>query len=283
MSRWLLPLLVASAITIDGAYRLIESNGMPDHGVGEFPNPHNPNSIRPQSYRFRVPLHPVVASSFTKLGMNPFGVAVNGIPFDPSAAEWWNGDRNSGWQYDAMGGGRNLGLDASNAHVQPNGAYHYHGIPSGLIVRLGLLPTAHSPIVGWAGDGFPIYARYGFSDTTGRATAIADLRSSYRKRRGVRPGGPGGEYDGIFVEDWQYVAGAGELDEANGRWCVTPDFPEGTYAYFLTATFPFVPRCWRGTPDDSFRRGPQGPPPGGRGGPPGRGPGGPPPPRFGRP
>jgi hypothetical protein len=24
------------------------------------------------------------------------------------------------------------------------------------------------------------------------------------------------------------------LDEYNGRWCVTPEYPSGTYAYFVT-------------------------------------------------
>lgn len=41
---------------------------------------------------------------------------------------------------------------------------------------------------------------------------------------------------GIFVEDYSFVAGLGSLDRHNGRYCVTPDFPNGTYAYFLTET-----------------------------------------------
>jgi len=40
---------------------------------------------------------------------------------------------------------------------------------------------------------------------------------------------------GIFIEDNQYVGG-GTLDRYNGRYCVTPDYPNGTYAYFCTMT-----------------------------------------------
>jgi photosystem II stability/assembly factor-like uncharacterized protein len=40
---------------------------------------------------------------------------------------------------------------------------------------------------------------------------------------------------GIFIEDYVYTAPAGtNLDPCNGRYCVTPEFPSGTYAYFMT-------------------------------------------------
>ena len=39
---------------------------------------------------------------------------------------------------------------------------------------------------------------------------------------------------GIFVEDFVYVSGNNTLDQHNGRYCVTPEFPNGTYAYFAT-------------------------------------------------
>ncbi len=56
-----------------------------------------------------------------------FGVALNGLPLDPGTAEFWHNDPN--WNYEAMSGKMDLGLDENNAHVQPNGAYHYHGLP----------------------------------------------------------------------------------------------------------------------------------------------------------
>jgi hypothetical protein len=98
------------------------------------------------------------------------------------------------------------------------------------------------------------------------------MKSSYRLKPGARPaqaGGPGGAYDGRFTQDFEYVQGAGDLDECNGRFGVTPEFPAGTYYYCISAEFPFVARLWRGTPDPSFQK--AGGPPGGRpGGFPGR-------------
>jgi hypothetical protein len=208
-----------------------------------------------------------LAQTITPLGMNPFGVAINGVPFDPGAAEWWNNDPGSGWQYEALSGKINLGMDQNHAHVQPNGAYHYHGLPTGLINQLG--DEKRMILIGYAADGFPIYEQYGYRLADIR-TDIIKLRSSYRLKAGQRPGGPGGKYDGTFVQDYEYVAGAGDLDQCNGRTGVTPEYLRGTYYYVITSEFPFIPRCYRGMPDESFRRrgpgpgGPRGRPPGGR-------------------
>ena len=45
-------------------------------------------------------------------------------------------------------------------------------------------------------------------------------------------------YNGGFIQDYKYNPGTGHLDESNGRYCKTPDYPNGTYAYFLTSTYP---------------------------------------------
>ncbi len=87
---------------------------------------------------------------------------------------------------------------------------------------------------------------------------MKNLRSSYRLKSGSRPSSstdPGGTYDGTYVADYEYVAGLGDLDECGGRECVTPEFPAGTYAYFLTDTWPSVPSWLRGTPDPTFAPG----------------------------
>jgi len=89
----------------------------------------------------------------------------------------------------------------------------------------------HSPIIGWAFDGFPIYGPYGYADREGGA--VKRLETSYELRvdvSGIRPPSYG---SGMFCEDYKYV-GKGDLDEFNGRFCKTPEFPNGTYAYFLT-------------------------------------------------
>lgn len=254
------------SITLQGDWRVIRSNGIPDHEPGRFPNRGNPNRIGSQHYEFRVPAQPKITGHTTPLRMQPFGVAVNGVVFDPGAAEWWRGDHT--WQYEPMSGAINLGVDQNNAHVQPNGAYHYHAIPTGLLDKL----TGGQPkmvLVGWAADGFPMYGPWGYGDPKDGKSKLKKLQSSYRVKRGSRPSGPGGKYDGSFVADYEYVKGLGDLDECNGRYGVTPEFSQGTYYYVLTEGFPYVPRMYSGTPDLSFMlHGPGG----GRGGPGGLGP-----------
>lgn len=243
------------SIMVDGNQRVIRGNGIPDHAVGAFPNQGNPHEIESQRYLLEVPANPTLSGDITPLGMHNFGIAVNGIPFDPGAAEWYLGNRDSGWQYEALSGAVALGVDDNHAHVQPTGAYHYHGMPSLLLSSLGVNASTHSPVIGWAADGFPIYALYGFSRPNDAASQVGELRSSYRLKSGNRPEGPdspGGVYDGTFLNDYQYVYGAGELDECNGRMTVTPEFPEGTYAYFLTKEWPVIPRCYKGTPSETF-------------------------------
>ncbi|MEK6230449.1 MAG: YHYH protein [Luteolibacter sp.] len=266
------------------SHRIIRSNGWPDHTPGQFPNRGNPNRLAEQKYEFRVRLKPEIAAKPTPPQRSFFGVALNGVPFEPGTAEVWNNDRSSGWHYQAMSGQMDLGLDRNHAHVQPNGAYHYHGLPIGLIERLGATKDTMT-LVGWAADGFPIYAVYGYKDADDAKSEVTELKPSYRLKTGKRPkqaNGPGGSYDGRFEEDFEYVEGLGDLDEFNGRQGVTPQFPEGTYYYVISNTYPFIGRSWRGTPDRSFFKSP---PEGGRrrgrgrpgGRPPGQPPGGRPP------
>jgi hypothetical protein len=254
----------------DNGKRTLEANGIPEHKVGQFPNRGNPHSIAQQRYLFKIPTDPQVAAQLTPTDNvgngqgppnRPFGIALNGVLLDPGTAEFWMGDRTLGWNYEALGGAVGLGLDDNHAHVQPNGSYHYHGLPTLYLRRLGVEPTKHSPQIGWAADGFPIYALYGYRDAKDPKSPIIALTSSYQLKSGERPGGsegPGGKYDGAFTRDYEYVAGSGTLDECNGRFCITPEFPDGTYAYFLTNKWPVVPRNFRGTPIDlrSSRRGP---------------------------
>lgn len=230
--------------------RFVRADGLPNHATGAFPNRSNPNRIAAQSYYFRMPLGPVKTGRATYYRPNHlFGVAVNGVVFDPNTAEFWNDDRRSGWMIEALSGSRPLGIDQNNAHVQPDGSYHYHGVPTGLVDKLG---GKGRLLIGWAADGFAIYV-----DET--------ARSSWRLKAQRDPGGPGGRPDGTYSLDYEYVRGLGDLDECNGRDGVTAEFPQGTYYYVVTVKFPHVPRCFMGTADASFvKQG--GPPPGGPGG-----------------
>ncbi|MCG7519439.1 YHYH protein [Ruegeria sp. Ofav3-42] len=231
----------------------VSANGIPDHLVGKFPNRGNPHQISEQKVNLKIPSNPKSNGSVTPLNLGwNFGVSLNGVAFDPLAAEFWQGNPRSGWSYNALGGAVALGLDENYAHVQPNGKYHYHGIPTSLIELLDYAPNRHSPLIGYAADGFPIYAMTGVVNGT-----VTQMTSSYRLKSGNRPGGgsPDGKHDGTFNEDYVYVAGAGNLEACNGAFTVSPEYPSGTYAYFLTEAYPVVPRCFAGTPDDSFRFG----------------------------
>jgi hypothetical protein len=236
--------------TVSNTIRSIKSNGIPTHKIGAFPNRNNPNRIKARDYQFEMTTKPHKTNRITRSERWYWGVAMNGVPFQAQTAEFWKGEMG-GWGYDALGGAVPLGLDENNAHVQPTGAYHYHGIPVGLMQQLGWKANQHSPQIGWAADGFAVY-----SLTGDLGNGVKMLSSSYQLKQGERPGGsnnPSGTYDGTFNQDWEYVAGTGDLDECNGAVTYSDEFPEGSYAYFLTNDHPFLSRCWKGTPNRSFR------------------------------
>ena len=101
----------------------------------------------------------------------------------------------------------------------------------------------HSPILGFAYDGNPIYGPFAHEDPLDASSDIIRMTSSY-SINGSRSSGPSlTEYPlGSFTNDYTYVHKSGTLDENNGRFCITPDFPEGVYAYFLTIDSNQVPQ-----------------------------------------
>jgi hypothetical protein len=234
----------------------VEANGIPKHRVGRFPSNHNPNKISEQAFNFTLPLNPKASNEPIPLHNDtgrgppntPFGIAVNGVLFDPGTAEFYMGDRRADWNYEALGGSVLLGLDANHGHVQPNGSYHYHGLPTGLLKKLGVNANEHSPLVGYAMDGYPVYALYGYKDPKDSKSGVKKLSSSFELKKGERSDPPGGKYDGTFSKDYEYVEGSGDLDRCNGRFTVTDEFPKGTYAYFLTEDWPVIPRYFKAEP-----------------------------------
>ena len=95
--------------------------------------------------------------------------------------------------------------------------------------------TGHSPIVGWAYDGNPIYGPYGYTDPTDSNSSIKLLDTGYDLDTSSVINRPSSFAGGFFVEDHQFND-SGDLDESNGRFTKTPDFPNGTYAYFVGVT-----------------------------------------------
>ncbi len=180
-------------------------------------------------------------------------------------------------------------FDLCNGHQPGNGMYHNHINPICLraqrndnvvVVSTGRLGAqysektagwTHSPILGWAFDGYPVYGPYGYSNPMDPTSAIKRVQSSFQLRnitqRHTLPNwvlsyepsvsqnlastqyGPDVNSTfplGRYIQDYDYVAGLGDLDQYNGRFTVTPDYPNGTYAYFVTLdsdgspAFPYI-------------------------------------------
>ena len=93
--------------------------------------------------------------------------------------------------------------------------------------------TGHSPIVGWAYDGNPIYGPFGYSDPANINSDLKIVQPSYVTDINRVKNRPAGYAAGFFVEDHVYN-GTGDLDIHNGRFGKTPEFPNGVYAYFAT-------------------------------------------------
>lgn len=200
----------------------------------------------------RIPIEPTFAGAVTELSLTyDNAILLNGVKVDLLAAACYNvGDEKIGcndiatpWRFDPMSSLNQFGTDSHNAHTQPDGAYHYHGNPEALFDQGGNIA---SPVIGFAADGFPIYGSY--IEDNGQVRAVT---SSYRLRDGARPGGsdnPVGDYDGTYIDDYEYVQGLGDLDECNGM------MRNGSYGYYVINSYPWVLACYQGTPHASFAK-----------------------------
>lgn len=243
-------------VVIEGDYRIITTNALPNHATGEFPRKGNPNTISAQKKTYKIPLKPTFTGT-AKWAREP-GVALNGVKFEPETAEMIMCDSGENFRVEAVQDLINLGLDFNNAHVQPTGEYHYHGISEGLVEALD---NGEDMVhLGFAKDGYPIYysksgvykPSYQIIDDTYSAT---DCTYSNPKNT-INVELEGETFGGAFVSDWEFVKGKGDLDECNGIYV------NDTYMYIVTDGYPYVGRCLMG---EFTEQRPQGPPPGQRG------------------
>jgi hypothetical protein len=241
-----------------GSLRKLSANGVPDHDVGPFNIQSDLDfKIAAQSINASAPIAPILTTTATELGgpRGDIGYILNGVKIDAGTGGNCN-DSGSNctllgqagqWRMEALGQTSfNFGADSNNAHVQPGGVYHYHGMPEGFVQKLG--KGQAMALVGWAADGFPIYARYGYSVAADATSGLKALKSSYRLKTTPDANRPATSLYpmGSFVQDHEYVAALGDLDECNGRTGVTPEFPGGIYHYVATDTFPYLQRCVKG-------------------------------------
>lgn len=262
----------------------INATGIPSYPTGIFSGDGNTNLAGNQNAIYKLPLNPSqntgtpTATSGGNNGIFINGVslfdyrdgvaysatAINGVCGGPPGNPTCPGGMGAtqAWNRDAIPAER-LGFDCAKGH--PAGTnYHHHQNPSAfkydattsntyssicsLYDSEGLYvinPAVHSPLIGFAYDGFPIYGAYAYTNVNGTG-AIARMKSSYQlKSQTTRTNGPtvgqtiGSQtfFNGYFKEDYEYVAHPTDptyLDEHNGRICVTPEYPAGIYCYFAT-------------------------------------------------
>ncbi|MEL7535916.1 MAG: YHYH protein [Pseudomonadota bacterium] len=246
------PFVGSTTVLADVESCVIESNNIPNHDFNDGAAP-QPNAVAEVGKRFTIPRLPsVFAANATPVSQDRInGIMLNGVVIDILSAGCWDAARGentpvgcddaSAWLIDPVGSGF-FGEDSHNAHAQPDGSYHYHGNPNAMFdTNPG--PNG-SPVIGFAADGYPIYGSY-FLDPASGEVRVA--QSGYTLKQGLRPDGPGGTFDGFYVQDWEWTDG-GDLDECNGMTV------NGQYGYYVTDAYPWILRCFRGTPDQSFSK-----------------------------
>ena len=230
-------------VQYSATYVYVSTNCIPEYGIGPWPTDPNTPSAQNAVCEFpRIPTPNTGAPTATQLGS--IGLWSNGVQmFNAEDGFHWSG---SAW---AMGPGaswnRNAlifegaSFDSCLGHPAPGGVYHNHVNPKCLYNDAD--STHHSTIIGYAYDGYPVYGAYGYTDTSTNGGTVKRMRTSYALTTDttLRHSGNGpipvSTYPlGDCIDDYIYTAGSGDLDVHNGRWCHTPEYPNGTYAYFVS-------------------------------------------------
>ncbi|HHC73852.1 MAG TPA: YHYH protein, partial [Thiothrix sp.] len=197
----------------------LKTNEIPNHDFNDG-NANFVGDVTAQNSTYEVTANPSIANRTTALSLSiDNGLFLNGVKLDLIAAACYNVgnemdgcfDMSQPWRFDPMSPLTQFGTDSHNAHSQPDGSYHYHGNPNALFTSD---QATLSPVIGFAADGFPIYGSY-FDDngTIRKATASYQLKSG--SRTAINGINPSGTYDGTYIDDYEYVANSGDLDECN--------------------------------------------------------------------
>lgn len=251
------------------------TQGIPSYVVGPYLDG-NINQAGNQNAIFKFPLNPVQnTDTAVSTPMGNIGVFINGVAmFNCSDGVSWKNSTSSfaGGPLGGAGDGvwnrdaivyEKAGFDCSKGH--PAGTnYHHHQNPSAFDLDLNVISTicnlydadglyaidstVHSPLIGFAYDGFPVYGAYAYKNTDGTG-GIVRMKSSWTLRNiTVRntlytgasvTAGPNVSTTyplGSFKEDYGFTAPTAPdyLDIHNGRFCKTPEYPNGIYCYFAT-------------------------------------------------
>jgi len=229
----------------------ISSNNIPNHDFNDGSQSFA-NSVAEVSKSLIVVRNPTTMTTVTQLSQqNNDAVLLNGVVVDLLSAGCWDASSSSNtpagcsadqadWLIDPVGSDGFFREDSHNAHAQPDGSYHYHANPNALFDE-NPGPDG-SPVIGFAADGFPIYGSFFLDSETGQ---VRKAISGYTIKPGMRPSGPGEDYDGFYVQDWEFTD-SGDLDACNGMAI------DEQYGYYVTDTYPWILGCFSGSPHFSF-------------------------------
>ena len=262
----------------EGTMKIV-ATGIPYHSYG---NQEAENSATDQAYSQIIPLRggTYAAGGHADIPLGIIGYWLNGVAvFNPSAGNLVPEGFEAVTDYNfnaAYGSAETLGYtfnqDVAGGIATADGEYSYRdfsfrdawlsGIGNDLsdvgkietieipYLRTGLEHAdGHSKILGFALDGYPIYGPNGYTVATDPTSGVSRMTSSYELKVPSYRSGVLKDFVtypmGIFIQDYEYI-GNGTLDKHNGRYCITPDYPNGTYAYFVsttsagTPTYPYV-------------------------------------------
>jgi len=224
----------------------VSCTDIPDYTIGPTWG-NDPNKPSNQAFTYKLPRYPQKnTATKTAVGLGHVAVLINGVSlFNASDANSYQNDNT--WHQNAYVV-EVSSFDSCYGHAQQQGEYHHHGSPRCLYDETD--SSKHAPLLGFSFDGYPVYGDYSYAYANGTGK-ITRMRSSYRLRNitvrhtladtsvhlvGTQYGpNVSTQYPlGYYLEDYEYVPGLGQLDSNNGRYCVTPEYPKGTYAYFLT-------------------------------------------------
>ena len=219
----------------------IRSNGLARTPWLNEPVNYNTYSPKAQSYVFKIPRN-ISPDEYNNIFLNiptrdMVGVAIDGVPIRSPFSGRINVIKNipytennviypvqTGPIYDST-----LPFTDGSGVIGPDQKFYYQTNPHKLNARH---TNGHSKIIGYAFDGFPIYGPYGYSQPYNVNSTVRTMESSYRLKDQHRSNNT--VPDGSYIEDFVYEERLGDLDQYNGRECLTPDYPNGTYAYFVT-------------------------------------------------
>lgn len=220
-------------------FRYISFNKLPDPSLDVLPLIANPGAAKSQAYTVRMTLTPEYRESPAgrlRLTTIPFGIALNGVLINRGKNDYWK--------------------------------IHNQAISKDIlkILRKNERPT----LIGYAADGYPIYGPYGYKKADNSQSALIELKPSFRVKESTTTENknPSSGNNTVTTSSahnssnttqetkplaiYEYIDKLGDLDDYNGRFGVTPEYPEGTYYYVISNSFPYIPISFRGVPDKTF-------------------------------